>query len=170
MRCGEAARAELGLTARLMEHNLGFMFEELANSLGLDLDSPEMLRADYLADQHLDLLTSLVQVRKDAHLTQQQVADRLAVTQANIAAFERHGNDPKLSTIRKYANAVGALISHKVEADTGQLSDHRRSHWVTVTMSDTALNVTPVNFSKFPSGRQLFVASDSLRSDFALSA
>lgn len=147
------------------------MFDELAESLGLDLNSPEMLRADYLAEQHLDLLTALVQVRKEARLTQQQVADRLNVTQANVAAFERHGNDPKLSTIRKYAHAVGALISHKVESDTGQLLDERRSQWVPVTMSDTALNVTPLNFGNRRSGRQMFMAADSFRkSDFALGA
>ena len=146
------------------------MFEELADSLGLDVESPSMRRAEYLAEQHLELLTSLVRVRKEAGLTQQQVADRLGVTQANIASFERHGNDPKLSTIRKYAHAVGALISHKVEADSGQLTDHRRSEWIPLLKTENAFRVTELNFGNGRSGRQMFLAAESLRSDFALGA
>jgi DNA-binding XRE family transcriptional regulator len=145
------------------------MFEQLAESLGVDLESPSMRRAEYLAEQNLDLLTALVKVRKDQGLTQKAVADRLGVSQANIAAFEKHGNDPKLSTIRRYAHAVGALVAHRVEADSGQLLDHRKDSWVSMH-SAGALNVTGANFGQTRTGHQLMVVPEFRRTDFALSA
>lgn len=52
------------------------------------------------------------------------------VTQPTIAAFEHHDNDPRLSTLRRYALAVGAAVSHRVE--TAQ-SDFMTNGWSTLT-------------------------------------
>ncbi|MGF6833988.1 DNA-binding XRE family transcriptional regulator [Paenarthrobacter sp. TE4293] len=144
------------------------MFEELAESLGLEIDSPSLQRAEYLADQDLDLLTALVAVRKERGLTQKVIAERLGVSQASIASFEKHGNDPKLSTIRKYAHAVGALVAHRVESDSGQLQDSRRAAWTPVHLGG-ALNVTEVNFGQTRPSRQMPVPA-SFKHEFALGA
>ncbi len=53
----------------------------------------------------------------------------MTVTQSTISTFESMENDPKLSTIRRYAGAIGVLIRHHVEDDTGQLLDDRRNEW-----------------------------------------
>jgi len=89
-------------------------------------------RAKVLADNDASLIRSLIQVRKDKGLSQSDIADRMGITQPAIAAFERYDNDPKLSTVRRYAHAVGALITHTVAADEGQLRDHRKDGWMVV--------------------------------------
>ena len=67
-----------------------------------------------LAEEHEIMLTRLIQAREHAGLSQRDIAKLIGVSQPTIAAFERHDNDPKLSTIRRYALAVGALIEHRV--------------------------------------------------------
>ena len=91
---------------------------DLANLVGIDLDSPEQRRAAELVRGDREFLAALVKVRKDRGLTQEDVATRLGVTQPTVAAFERHESDPKLSTLRRYAQAVEALVTHVVVADS----------------------------------------------------
>lgn len=64
-----------------------------------------------------DMRWALIQARRDAGLTQRELADYLGVKQATISSFERPENDPRLSTIRRYATAVGALIAHHVTTE-----------------------------------------------------
>lgn len=71
--------------------------------------------ADSLIESHDALLRALVDLRKKHHLTQETVAERMGVSQPTVAAFERYDANPKLSTIRRYALAVGASIRHEVE-------------------------------------------------------
>lgn len=76
-----------------------------------------------------ELLQDLVALRKAKHLTQADVAAQCGVSQPTIAAFERYDSDPKLSTIRRYAWAIGAIVEHATLDE-----DHdwdRNVHWVT---------------------------------------
>ncbi len=93
--------------------------------LGLDPMSPEVLRADLLAENDRQLLDSLVQVRRSRGFTQARVAESMGVKQPTVADFEAHDSNPTLSQIRRYAHAVGVLIYHRVEVDSGQLLDNR---------------------------------------------
>ena len=81
-----------------------------------------------------------MQVRRERGFTQAQVAESMGVKQPTVADFEAHDSNPTLSRIRRYAHAVGALISHRVELDSGQLLDHRRDEWVpaSITVKVTA--------------------------------
>lgn len=63
----------------------------------------------HIAERHR-LLDSLVNVRKRKKLTQQQVADRLGISQPSVAEFEGEASDPKLSTLQRYARAVGMRL------------------------------------------------------------
>jgi len=72
-------------------------------------------RAEALVDSHDDLMTRLVEQRKLHELTQAEVAERMGVSQPTVAAFERYDANPTLSTIRRYALAVGASIEHTVK-------------------------------------------------------
>lgn len=92
----------------------------LEQALGIDQDSPEDRRALALVEADAELLRSLIKIRK-ARLSQAEVAALLGISQASVSAFESYDNDPKLSTIRRYSQAVGALVKHMVEADSGQL-------------------------------------------------
>lgn len=85
--------------------------------LGIDASDPDQVLARELVEGDRDLIRRLVLLRKKAGLTQQQVADRLGVSQPTVQSFERAGNDPRLSTIRRYALAIQVRITHQVEID-----------------------------------------------------
>lgn len=103
-------------TAGRVAVNLNTMdvFDDLARQLGIDPDSPEeqLGRALALADD--DFLEALVRLRREKRMTQQQVADRMKRDKSAVSRFENLGSDPRLSTIRRYARAIGALVEHKV--------------------------------------------------------
>lgn len=90
--------------------------DDLDDLLGLQ-DSPSQRRANTLVENDLSMLRTLYHLRVALGLSQDDVAKRLGVTQPAIASFERYDNDPKLSTIRRYAHAIGALIEHHVTLD-----------------------------------------------------
>jgi len=52
----------------------------------------------------------LRQAREDAGLTQQQIADQLHTTKSVISRMENHAKDIRLSTLEKFAKAVGRDI------------------------------------------------------------
>lgn len=87
-------------------------------------------RAQILVRNDARFLAELVEFRKNIGLTQAEVAARMNVTQPAVAVFERVENDPKLSTIRRYAMAVGLLVDHLVERDEGD------SFFVNITQDD----------------------------------
>lgn len=71
-----------------------------------------------LAEDHERLLEKLIALRREHHLTQAEVAGRMAVTQPAVAQFEQHDANPRLSTVRRYALAVGAVLATDVIDDT----------------------------------------------------
>lgn len=77
-------------------------------------------RAKVLAREHRRLRAELVRVRLENGLTQADVAQLLEITPQAVSKLEQYDADPKLSTLARYANAVGALIEHKVTVDRGQ--------------------------------------------------
>jgi len=52
----------------------------------------------------------LKQARLDAGLTQEQIAKRLKTTKSVVSRMENHATDIRLSTLEKFANAVGRKI------------------------------------------------------------
>jgi len=65
--------------------------------------------AESLADDHADMMAALVAIRREG-LTQVEVAERMGITQPTVAALERYDANPTISTVRRYALAVGAMI------------------------------------------------------------
>ncbi len=52
----------------------------------------------------------LRQAREEAGLTQEEVARRLNTQKSAISRIENHADDVRLSTLRRYASAVGAKL------------------------------------------------------------
>jgi DNA-binding XRE family transcriptional regulator len=77
-------------------------------------------RAKLLAREDRKMKSELIALRQRAGLTQANVADMLGISQQAVNKLERYDSDPKLSTLRRYANAVGALVEHHVVPDLGQ--------------------------------------------------
>ncbi|MFJ7591425.1 helix-turn-helix domain-containing protein [Streptomyces sp. NPDC097617] len=89
------------------------MDEHLAGLLGLDLDDAQMGAAASDTDAVMMLVETLVRHRKACRITQKQVAQAMETTQSAVSDFERLGGDPRLSTIMRYARAVGMAIATK---------------------------------------------------------
>jgi HTH-type transcriptional regulator/antitoxin HipB len=56
----------------------------------------------------------LRQAREAAGLTQDEVARRLNTKKSAISRIENHADDVRLSTLRRYADAVGANLQIKL--------------------------------------------------------
>jgi DNA-binding XRE family transcriptional regulator len=66
-----------------------------------------------------ELWLQLVEARQKAGLTQKQMAQRLGVSQAQIARIEKAGYDAyTLNTLRKYVAALGSGFSIEVHIHT----------------------------------------------------
>lgn len=79
-----------------------------------------LARAQVMYEGELDFKGELVRIRRAAGLTQRDVADIIGISQQAIHKLERYDSDPKLSTLSRYANAIGALIEYKASRDVGQ--------------------------------------------------
>lgn len=56
----------------------------------------------------------LRQAREAAGLTQEEMARRLRTQKSAISRIENHADDVRLSTLRRYADAVGANLQIKL--------------------------------------------------------
>jgi len=66
-----------------------------------------------------ELWLQLVNARQEAGLTQKQMAERLGVSQAQVARIEKEGYDAyTLNTLRKYVAALGEGYSLEVTIHT----------------------------------------------------
>lgn len=74
-------------------------------------------RAQSLAREQHELMSSLVRLREEHQLRQEDVAERLGISQAAVSKFERYDSNPTLGSIRRYALAVGARLSLAVIDD-----------------------------------------------------
>lgn len=52
----------------------------------------------------------LRQARESAGLTQEEMARRLKTKKSSISRIENHADDVRISTLRRYADAVGANL------------------------------------------------------------
>ncbi|PPG85006.1 helix-turn-helix domain-containing protein [Rathayibacter rathayi] len=75
-------------------------------------------RAEALVRNDRELLAALVKMREDHSLRQEDVAERMGVSQSTVSTFERYDNNPTLANLRRYAMAIGARITSTVVDDT----------------------------------------------------
>lgn len=88
--------------------NLHELLEGQARPSVLQAQAMQMASGDYA------LLEALIAKREEMGLTQADLASKIGVSQQAVSKFERMDADPRLSTIRRYALAVGLKISHEV--------------------------------------------------------
>ena len=71
---------------------------------------PEFARGFELGYQKFKLGVLLRQAREDAGLTQEQVAKLLHTQKSVISRMENHAEDIRLSTLDRFATAVGKTL------------------------------------------------------------
>ena len=65
--------------------------------------------------QDFKLGAMLRQARKDAGLTQEELARKISTKKTAISRIENHAEDMKLSTLEKFANALGKQLTISVD-------------------------------------------------------
>ncbi len=68
-----------------------------------------------MADRRQALTRALTQRRVSLGLTQTEVAARMGTSQSAVARLEAGGLDARLSTIERYAAAVGHVVDWRLE-------------------------------------------------------
>lgn len=92
----------------------------LEELLGLEPSNPLDQLAQHLVAEDNQLLDALVAMRRQQNLTQDEVARRMGISQGAVARIESGDRDPHLSTLRRYAHAVRALVTHSVTGMPGR--------------------------------------------------
>lgn len=64
--------------------------------------------------QQFKIGVMLKQAREDAGMTQEELADRLHTKKTAISRIENHAEDIKLSTLEKFAHALGKQLKLEV--------------------------------------------------------
>ena len=86
----------------------------IREQLGIDTRDPGAELARRLVEADRDLLEDLIRVRESSGLSQTDIADLMGVSPSAVSRIESGARDPHLSTLRRYAYAVGAQVSHHV--------------------------------------------------------
>lgn len=84
------------------------------SSLNIYSNNAERLRAKKLAMEDYKVKFELVRIRKAKGLTVADIAGFLDMTEKKVRKFEHYDSDPRQSTIRMYAHAIGVVITHNV--------------------------------------------------------
>ena len=57
-----------------------------------------------------DVVSRLVNLRKDLNLSQQDMATRMQVSQPSVSSFESVDSNPTLRSVQRYARGLGARV------------------------------------------------------------
>lgn len=142
------------------------------------LSSPALIRerAKLLAAEHTDMLSELVEIRKARGMTQADIASILGTSQQNVSKLESYDANPRLDTLRTYANAIGAILDIHVRKDTSEETvPSADQQWELLNKLPKSTTVTA---RRLPShirhihdwSDKVTYPVDSKRVDFALSA
>lgn len=88
-----------------------FLDELIKEGTTKDARFPAWVEAAY---RRRVLLRTLAARRQRAGVTQKEVADAMKTSQSAVARMERGEIDPKLSTIERYADAIGHRLEWRV--------------------------------------------------------
>ncbi len=94
-------------------HRSGYIVSDMT-----DDDLPILPGFREMAASHRDLVSELVARRRAAGLSQHEVAARMGTSQPAVARLEAGAVDARMSTVQRYAAAVGAEIRLTFEEGT----------------------------------------------------
>ena len=62
---------------------------------------------------------TLQQIRQRSRLTQKDMASRLGISQASVRTLEERYSEAKISTLKRYCEAMGAVMTISITAKDG---------------------------------------------------
>ncbi|HBH7068524.1 TPA: helix-turn-helix transcriptional regulator [Enterobacter cloacae] len=65
-------------------------------------------------------IVALNQLREELNVSQTELANAMGVKQPTVAKIEQPGNDPRLSTLKRYVSALGGELSIYVTLPNGK--------------------------------------------------
>ena len=65
-------------------------------------------------------IVALNQLREELNVSQTELAAAMGVKQPTVAKIEQPGNDPRLSTLKRYVSALGGELSIDVTLPNGK--------------------------------------------------
>ena len=71
------------------------------------LENPDVREEYARADAEFSLIEAMIIARRDAKLTQAELAERIGTTQSAIARLEAGRVSPSIATLQRYAEATG---------------------------------------------------------------
>lgn len=110
------------------------MTSKESNSKNIKM-TDELLAAIADVKESHALLDSLVDHRNRLKLSQKEIATRMGVSQSTVAGFESEMNDPRISTVQRYARAIGMRVGFKVESKSPTASP-MMPNWLDSSWSD----------------------------------
>jgi predicted transcriptional regulator len=69
-----------------------------------------------LADRRRELIEELAQARRESELSQTEIAARMGTSQSAVARLESGDLDVRLSTLERYAAAVGRTVDWQIRS------------------------------------------------------
>ena len=82
-------------------------YDEFFNEMMKD---PEVKKEYDALDPEFQLVREMIKARHEAGLTQQELAERTGIQQANISRIENGNGNPSLATLTKIANGMGKKL------------------------------------------------------------
>ena len=77
------------------------------------------VRIQKMTDELL-LENQLYLIREELEISQKELAETLGIKQPSLSAIENRGNDLKISTMKKYVEAMGGKLRIDIELPTGK--------------------------------------------------
>jgi len=98
------------------------MRESIVEIAGYSEDDPKVIgeREDFR--EYLKYTDALVSHRNTLKLKQKEVAREMGTSQSAVSELERSDSDPRISTLMRYARALGVPLKFRFPAVKGELS------------------------------------------------
>ncbi|GAA1571074.1 hypothetical protein GCM10009763_18750 [Dermacoccus profundi] len=93
-------------------HTWGCVMDFLDDIFGPETDEDRLAERNLVHEE--EWLSRLVELRKGKNLSQGDVGERMGISQSGVARIEAGNRDLHLSSLRRYAIAVGAEVRHVV--------------------------------------------------------
>ena len=74
------------------------------------MKDPEVKREYNALEPEFQLIRKMIRARREAGLTQKELAERTGIQQSNISRIENGNGNPSLSTLNKLAQGLGKKL------------------------------------------------------------